>query len=54
MWRALVIGFFVLYVIYLLMALGQAFGFVKFTNRKITTMRMIIPFYYWIVSNKEK
>lgn len=54
MWKTIVIVLFVLYILYLIMALGQAFGIIKFTNRKITTGRMLIPFYFWIVPSDEK
>lgn len=53
MWKAIVFVLFVLYVVYIVMAIGQAFGIVKFTNRKITVFRMLVPFYYWLVSFDE-
>lgn len=53
MWRAIVIVLFLLYVVYLFMALGQAFNLIKFTNRKVTVGRMLIPFYYWFASFDE-
>jgi len=54
MWKVLIFVLFVLYVVYLAMALGQAFGFIVFTRRKITVGRMLIPFYYWFASSSEK
>lgn len=54
MWKVLIFVFFVLYLIYLIMALGHAFGLLKITNRKITVGRMLVPFYYWIAPNDEK
>jgi hypothetical protein len=54
MWRILIFVVVVLYIIYTAMTLLQAFGVIKFTNRKITTGRMFIPFYYWIASYDEK
>jgi hypothetical protein len=47
MWKAIIVVLFILYVVYLFMALGQAFNLIKFTNRKVTVFRMLIPFYYW-------
>lgn len=43
-----------LYIAYLAMTLGQAFGILRFTNRKITVSRILIPFYYWIAPTEEK
>ena len=54
MWKVIIFVFFVLYFAYLVMALGQAFGLIKITNRKITVRRMLIPFYYWIAPVNEK
>lgn len=48
MWKAIIVVLFILYVVYLFMALGQAFNLIKFTNRKVTVFRMLIPFYYWL------
>jgi len=54
MWRVIVLVAVVLYLVYDVMALGQAFGLIKFTNRKITTGRMLVPFYYWFAPYDEK
>lgn len=54
MWKVLIFVLFVLYIVYLAMSLGQAFGILVFTRRKITVGRMLIPFYYWFASSSEK
>ena len=54
MWKVLIFVLVVLYIVYLAMALGQAFGIIVFTRRKITVGRMLIPFYYWFASSSEK
>lgn len=40
MWRVIVLVAVILYLVYDVMALGQAFRLIKFTNRKITTGRL--------------
>lgn len=54
MWKVIILVLFVLYLVYLIMALGQAFGVLRFTNRKVTVGRMLIPFYYWFAPENEK
>ena len=54
MWKVVVFVAVALYVAYLLMTLGQAFGFIQYTNRKITVSRMLVPFYYWFAPSSEK
>ena len=54
MWKVLIFVLFALYVVYVIMILGQAFGILVFTRRKITVGRMLIPFYYWFASSSEK
>ena len=54
MWKVIIFVAVVLFLIYELMALLQAFNVLKFTNRKITTARMLIPFYYWFAPYDEK
>lgn len=54
MWRVIIFVAVVLFIIYEIMALLQAFNVLKFSNRKVTTTRMLIPFYYWIAPYDEK
>ncbi len=54
MWRIVISVITFAYLIYVIMVLGQAWNLIKFTNRKITVKRMLIPFYYWIASTNEK
>ena len=54
MWKVIIFVAVVLYITYLLMTFGQAFGFSQYTNRKITVGRMLIPFYYWFAPSSEK
>lgn len=42
----------ILMLVYYGMIVGQLFGFWKITNRKISFVKLCIPFYYWIVSQK--
>lgn len=39
---------------YYAMLVMQLFDMFKFTDRKFTFVRCIIPFYYWIAPYKEK
>lgn len=39
--------------IYYTMLVIQLYGGIKFTNRKFTFLRCIIPFYYWIMPQEE-
>ena len=41
-----------LMAIYYVMVVGQLFGFWKITYRKISFIKLCIPFYYWMVSQK--
>ena len=41
-----------LMAIYYSMVVGQLFGFWKITYRKISFIKLCIPFYYWMVSQK--
>ena len=41
-------------IAYYAMVLLHCLGMIKFTNRKITFGRLIIPFYYWIAPTNEK
>lgn len=52
--RIITLAFALLYGIYYLMLVGQMFDAFKFTNRKFTFIRCIIPFYYWIAPQNEK
>ena len=54
MWKVLIYVFFTLYILHLFMALCQAFGLFKFTDKEITLPRMLTPFYYWFHLIKEK
>ena len=51
--RILISMFAYLGAIYYIMLLFQLFGKLKFTNRKMTFLRCVTPFYYWIVSQDE-
>lgn len=42
----------ILMLVYYAMIVGQLFGFWKITYRKILFIKLCIPFYYWIVSQK--
>lgn len=39
--------------IYYIMLVIQLYGGIKFTNRKFTFLRCIIPFYYWLMPQEE-
>lgn len=52
--RLVVIAFAILYGIYYFMVISQLFGIIKFTNRKFTFKRCLVPFYYWIANQDEK
>ena len=52
--RLVMIAFAILYAIYYLMVISQLFGVIKFTNRKFTFRRCLVPFYYWIANQDEK
>ena len=39
--------------LYYAMIVGQLFGFWKITNKEISFVKLCIPFYYWIVSQKK-
>ena len=41
-----------LMTVYYAMVVGQLFGFWKITYRKISFIKLCIPFYYWVVSQK--
>lgn len=41
--RLVVIAFAILYGIYYFMVISQLFGFIKFTNRKFTFGRCLVP-----------
>lgn len=46
--RFIIFIFTILYVIYYIHLIAQLLGMTTFTYRKITFVRCIIPFYYWI------
>lgn len=52
--RLISIAFAILYAIYYVMLISQLFGAFKFTNRKFTFGRCLVPFYYWIAPQDEK
>lgn len=43
----------VLMTVYYAMVVGQLFGFWKITNKEISFVKLCIPFYYWVVSQKK-
>ena len=54
-WIRLLLALFVfLLVIYYAMLILQTVGVIKFTSRKITISRAIVPFYYWVKPTTEK
>ena len=55
MWRLLVILAVILYVVYYTAVVCQFLGgFIQFTNRKMSLIRALIPFYFWIAPTNEK
>ena len=48
MTRLIFIALIVLVLIYYIVAILQYFGAIKFTKKKITFIRTLIPFYYLI------
>lgn len=52
--RIILIATIVLLCIYYAMLMGQLWGKWKITYRKITFIKSCIPFFYWIVSQKNK
>lgn len=41
-------------MIYYVMIVGQLFGVWKITQRQISFIKLCVPFYYWMVSQKIK
>lgn len=39
----------ILLIIYYIMVVGQLFGAWKITNKSIKFIKLITPFYYWVV-----
>lgn len=37
----------ILFLVYVILTLGQLFGLWKYTEKKITFKGLLIPFYYW-------
>lgn len=55
MWKFLIFLMIVLYFIYYLSVVFQfLFNAIHFTNRKMSLLRAIIPFYFWVASTNEK
>ena len=52
--RIITLAFALLYGIYYFMLISQLNGNIKFTNRKFTFGRCLVPFYYWIAPQNEK
>lgn len=48
--RVISLVIMLLLAIYYGMLILQLFGAIKFTNRKITVTRCLIPFYYWVTN----
>lgn len=48
--KVMVFVIMLLLAIYYSMLVLQLFGAIKFTNRKITVTRCLIPFYYWVTN----
>lgn len=52
--RVFLLAVMLLYSVYYCMLVLQLNNLIKFTNRKFTFSRCIIPFYYWIAPQEEK
>ncbi len=50
--RIICIVIMLLLAIYYGMLVLHLFGAIRFTNRKITVPRCLIPFYYWVADPK--
>ncbi len=50
--RIICIVIMLLLAIYYGMLVLHLFGVIRFTNRKITASRCLIPFYYWVADPK--
>lgn len=50
--RLITIVVVLLMFLYYTMIVGHLFGFWKITNKKVSFVKLCIPFYYWIVSQK--
>lgn len=55
MYRAIIGALIVLCLIYYVMVMGQFLaGLIKFTNRRLTFWRALVPFYFWIAPVNER
>lgn len=54
MYRLLVILFAFVYLSYYATLFADVAGLIRITNRKITVLRFIVPFYYWFAPFNEK
>lgn len=52
--RVIVILLIILLALYYIMVVCYILGWVNLTNRKITFLRCMIPFYYWIADPVSK
>lgn len=50
--RILLTAFITLAATYYIMVVGHLFGLWKLTQRRITFVKLCVPFYYWMVSQK--
>lgn len=53
-WRLFIVLVLLAYLVYILTVIAHIIGLTNTTNRKITFGRLLVPFYYWIVTSPEK
>lgn len=51
--RLVMIALIVLLIIYYVMVVLHFFGVIKITNKDMSFNKAMIPFYYWMVSQKK-
>lgn len=51
--RILILAFAYLCIMYYVMLVLQLFGCIKFTNRNMTFLRCMLPFYFWVMPQDE-
>ena len=54
MWRFLVLLVALLYIVYYMTVILHYLGIVSLTCRRMTFIRNLVPFYYWIAPRNEK
>lgn len=53
-WRLFIVLVLLVYLVYIFTVLAHIMGLANTTNRKITFGRLLVPFYYWLVTSPEK